>query len=529
MATQFNFNTSPFTFSNSFAPSNPLLEEVPILGQSDFRTPSFGQDNFSFSQFALPGIIGGGAPAIISSGSSLAPSGQVVTSAARGIKDVVRLPQLTLPGATTTASALSRFAGPAALLGLVDLGSRAFTGKGIGEIGGELVGNFFFPGAQSLPAFNNEERQLISNFKLPEEFSLPEENFVNQQPEVEISNLITDNPFNNPLFIPEDRDSDPIRATYQLGPQYNNEIIQERESGELFVPSASQLQFFMDGMEAASQPSATGIGPGGSQGVRFGGGEAPLSVDQTRALLQERFGAPTISAIQALPEGEGLGLRVDAQGRMISPGDDRSAFEQASRDRQDRIALRDLQPGETQTQRDTRLANARTQGSDNVPLDVIEAINTPANRRTSEQIKRISQWESSEQGKAMGGVAGLIRERTQFEPRIVEIDGQRLIQLSPTYFQPIRPEPKEGEKFEPRVITINDFVYVEESANNFKRQPLSNFVSQEDMLNQLSESIGKKLNAKNIISPSTANFQEGEVREQDGIRYRFDGTNWNQL
>lgn len=117
---------------------------------------------------------------------------------------------------------------------------------------------------------------------------------------------------------PENRSFDPIRATYQLGPQYNNEIIQERESGQVFTPNAAQLQSFMDGMEAASQPSVVGVGPGGSRGLIFGGGEAPLSIDETRALLQERFGAPTISAIEALPEGEGLGLRVDPQGRMIS-------------------------------------------------------------------------------------------------------------------------------------------------------------------------------------------------------------------
>ena len=90
----------------------------------------------------------------------------------------------------------------------------------------------------------------------------------------------------------------------------------------------------------------------------------PLSVDETRALLEERFGAPTISAIQALPEGEGLGLRVDPQGRMSSPGDDRSAFDQASIDRQNRINLRDLLPGETLTQRDTRLADSVTQGAE---------------------------------------------------------------------------------------------------------------------------------------------------------------------
>ena len=55
-------------------------------------------------------------------------------------------------------------------------------------------------------------------------------------------------------------------------------------------------------------------------------------------MLQERFGSPTISGIQSAEEG--LGLRTDAQGRMIDPNVDRSSFEQASADLQARQAAR---------------------------------------------------------------------------------------------------------------------------------------------------------------------------------------------
>ena len=67
---------------------------------------------------------------------------------------------------------------------------------------------------------------------------------------------------------------------------------------------------------------------------------APMGRDATRAMLQERFGAPTISAIQNLPSGQGMGMMTDAQGRMISQGDDRTAFDQASRDRISRLEAR---------------------------------------------------------------------------------------------------------------------------------------------------------------------------------------------
>ena len=91
---------------------------------------------------------------------------------------------------------------------------------------------------------------------------------------------------------------------------------------------------------------------------------APMTQAETRAMLQERFGAPTISAIQSLPSGQGMGMMTDAQGRMISQGDDRSAFNQASLDRLARLEERDVRPGETLQERDTRIADSRTEGTD---------------------------------------------------------------------------------------------------------------------------------------------------------------------
>jgi len=66
--------------------------------------------------------------------------------------------------------------------------------------------------------------------------------------------------------------------------------------------------------------------------------QAPQGLNSTQAMLQERFGSPTISGIQSAEEG--LGLRTDAQGRMIDPNVDRSSFEQKSADREARQAAR---------------------------------------------------------------------------------------------------------------------------------------------------------------------------------------------
>jgi len=418
---QFNVEPSSFSFSNPGV--NPMMQPVPILGQQgvsapqsnfrpvteadlvgtdgmsaseivdminqpDYQTPSFSSDALlaglglggsafasqtgrapalipqgNLSTFAQrvaandaarlaaqnrPVLIGTGAstsgvtnPRLVP-GTRIVPTGQppAVTSFSRPMVNVTgSAPQLSLPGSTAAAasgaSRLARFGSPGTLLyGGADLLTELITGRGlserIGEGVGGAVGDFLFPGATYLPPFTNAGTLA----ELAE------------------------------MSAPVDRDRDPIRATYQLGPDYNNETIMERESGEIFAPSASQLESFMSGMEAASQPTATGIGPGGSEGVVFGGGRAPMSQDETRAMLQERFGAPTISAIQNLPSGQGSGIRTDEQGRMISQGDDRTAFDQLSQDRIDRLEARDVRPGETITERDTRIADSRTEGAD---------------------------------------------------------------------------------------------------------------------------------------------------------------------
>jgi len=177
------------------------------------------------------------------------------------------------------------------------------------------------------------------------------------------------------ISAPADRVRDPIRATYQLGPDYNNEIIMERQGGDLFVPSASQLDAFMDGMESMSQPTATGIGLGGSEGVMFGGGRAPMGQDETRARIAEMFGLDAPATLnQAMLNDPDAVMGTDAQGRMRSFESPealqqnlfnaQSAFDLASLDRLARLEERDLRPGETLQERDTRIADSRTEGTD---------------------------------------------------------------------------------------------------------------------------------------------------------------------
>jgi hypothetical protein len=64
------------------------------------------------------------------------------------------------------------------------------------------------------------------------------------------------------------------------------------------------------------------------------GAPTTMGVEATQQYLESRFGAPTVSGVLSSPEG--LGMRTDAQGRMIDPTVDRTAFEQASAEREAR-------------------------------------------------------------------------------------------------------------------------------------------------------------------------------------------------
>jgi hypothetical protein len=99
-----------------------------------------------------------------------------------------------------------------------------------------------------------------------------------------------------------------------------------------------------------------------SMGTTF---DPNLGYSRTPFLESQEFETPTINSILNLPAGVGdFGMKTDAQGRMISQGDDRSALNKASRDRLARLEERDVRPGETLQERDTRIADSRTEGTD---------------------------------------------------------------------------------------------------------------------------------------------------------------------
>ena len=105
------------------------------------------------------------------------------------------------------------------------------------------------------------------------------------------------------------------------------------------------------------------------------GPNAPMGQDATRARIAELFGLDAPATLnQAMLNDPDAVMETDAQGRMRSfesPEarqqnlfNSQSAFDLASLDRLARLEERDVRPGETLTERDTRIADSRTEGTD---------------------------------------------------------------------------------------------------------------------------------------------------------------------
>ncbi len=261
------------------------------------------------------------------------------------------------------------------------------------------------------------------------------------------------------------------------------------------------------------------------------GPNAPMGQDATRAAL----GGMTLNEYLNAPAGTpGVsGLRTDPQGRMITPTpplrvepevvqppvdsvvptevaqppvDALSSFEKDSLARQQRIGgtgsfegdseardarvrEMDRRPGESQADRDTRVAQSKTTGGQTGGLSFDDArrraegdlaergvknpsasqVNALARSIQAGEPERLAELETK---RALDAIKLRDAEaKKDFKPQIVEIGDQKLIQLSPNYYQPVRPKPTAEEPFEPRVLEDGGFTYYEVAPNRFERQP----------------------------------------------------------
>ena len=220
------------------------------------------------------------------------------------------------------------------------------------------------------------------------------------------------------------------------------------------------------------------------------------------------------------------------------------SYEGDSEAREARVRANERQPGESQSAADTRAAQSRTTGGQTQGLSFDDA-----KRRAKAQLaaRGVDDASASMVNDLARGIQageperleGLETKRAKdaielrdaeakedFKPQVVEIGDQKLIQLSPNYYQPVRPEPTAEEPFEPRVLEEGGFTYYETAPNRFERQPSTKTGGATGAVSSIIDDTIAAGGGK-VAAPSE--FKTGEVREQGGKKFRFDGTNWNEL
>ena len=282
-------------------------------------------------------------------GTQLAPQGQPPavrgTGGAPAVRGTSGAP-MKIAQKVGTAAKASRFASPGSIAyTAADLGTAALTGKGITQrivepIAGSLAELYYGDG--NLPAFSPEELAQIQQGPVAQDPGLPQMSRLGDEP-------LT-------FTAPTGLSSAPQRAA-ELAATLPD------DSGLMGAP----------GVQGTGIPTTTLDIDGGSVTVpqaladqTFQGiGAAPMSIEETRA----RLGGRTLNEYLNAPSGtEGVsGLRTDPQGRMIPAGFETRAdaygdYERESAAREGRLAARMQQPGETITERDTRVAGERTTG-----------------------------------------------------------------------------------------------------------------------------------------------------------------------
>ena len=341
-------------------------------------------------------------------------------------------------------------------------------------------------------------------------------------------------PFQEQAELTADLFTDPNTAIGQFVPRStftlpDGTIIQEDEGGNRREISAEQLRQFEQDMA--------------------GLGQAQQSKTFSQEETMDRLGGRTLSEYLNAPAGTpGVsGLRTDPQGRMIpnvgqfqpqpvapqpvtpqAPADQLSAFEQASLDRQlgiggtgsfegdsvlreAKLRANERQPGESQTERDTRVAQSRTQGS------------SAGGQLSQSDLRDLAQGSSKNASDSEKARALEIQQRYglgEFKPRETELQKnftQKRIDAMDAQLKQAGIVPSAPPVVDPETGVITQ----EYSDGTIRFKGVGRSPS------------GGDINLGGFVSgdedDKSSDFNKGEIREQDGVRYQFDGKNWNQI
>ena len=233
------------------------------------------------------------------------------------------------------------------------------------------------------------------------------------------------------------------------------------------------------------------------------------------------------------------------------------SFEGDSAAREARIRANERQPGETQAERDTRIAQSRTTGGQTGGMSFDDARRRAEGQLAARGVKNpsVSQVNALARGIQAGEPERLaeletkraldaikLRDaeaKTDFKPQELEIGGKKYIQYTPTYIQPVIEDTPNKTGLQATLENLQDDfisgrlsqeeynIAVENTTNVYigRKEPRT---KNGGATGEVSSAIADTIAAgEGETTPSE--FKTGEVREQGGIKYRFDGKKWNKV
>ena len=337
--------------------------------------------------------------------------------------------------------------------------------------------------------------------------------------------------------------------------------------------------------------------------------QAPMGQKETRAAL----GGMTLNEYLNAPAGtEGVsGLRTDPQGRMVPnigqfqeqpevaqppvdsavppatarpPVDALSSFEKDSLARQQRIGgtgsfegdsdardarvrASDRQPGESQADRDTRAAQSRTTGGQTEGLSFDDAKRRAEGQLAERGVRNpsVSQVNALARGIQAGeperlealetkrakDAADLGQANTKmgFEPRVIDVGGERAMELSPGYFQRIAKDTPNKTGLQATLDNLQDDlksgrltqeqhdIAVGNATNIYigLKEPKQNEIDAANEIAKLKEKAMGTTPAEGDELPDSlknsnpSQFTGQTIQDKAGNRYTSDGTKWTKI
>jgi hypothetical protein len=180
------------------------------------------------------------------------------------------------------------------------------------------------------------------------------------------------------------------------------------------------------------------------------GPNAPMGRDATRARIAELFGLDAPATLnQAMLNDPDAVMGTDAQGRLRSfespaalqqnLANAQSAFDLASLDRLARLEERDVRPGETLQERDTRIADSRTEGTDRGGEMTFDEARKFVPKGERETAKSYNQRIKAYQAQQNSAISELKEQYEQFRVQGQVLNNQR-IQAYIAQYQQTEPE-----------------------------------------------------------------------------------------